>query len=52
MPDLKDVIQRMKELQNKYCRDSVDDGEEMFIDMPEFLNWAIPILEEEQLCSV
>ncbi len=46
MNDLKEVLSAMKEANERWNADVVDDPEEMFNEYPEFLSWAIPILEK------
>ncbi len=47
MDDLRAVLEAMKKAKARWCdAKEVDDPEEMFEEYPEFLNWAIPIVEK------
>lgn len=45
MDSVKDVIKSMQESRERWCADEVDDPEEMWVEYPSFLEWAVPILE-------
>ena len=46
MDNLKQILNKMKKADERWNADVVDDAEEMWIEYPEFLTWAIPILEK------
>ena len=46
MDDLREILKKMKKLQARWCTEMCDDAEEMWIEVPEFLDWAVPIMEE------
>ena len=49
MNDLQRVLDKMKQAQQRWCADVVEDPEDMFSEYPEFLNWAITILHNHIL---
>jgi hypothetical protein len=46
MDELLKILEAMKSARQRWCADVVDDPEDMFLEYPEFLNWAIPSLEK------
>lgn len=44
---LKEVLQDMKDLQARWCKDGdIDDAEDMWIELPEFLDKNVPKMEK------
>ena len=43
--ELRQILAEMKALQKRWCAEEVSDGEEMWIQIPEWLNKAVPKLE-------
>lgn len=46
MEKLKGLLEELKVAQKRWCAEEVDDAEEMWIEYPDFINRAIPIIEE------
>ena len=42
---LRGVLKEMQELRDRWCAEEIDDAEEMWVDIPEFLSRAVPAME-------
>jgi len=43
---LKEILEELKKARKRWCRETVDDAEDMWSEIPELLAYAVPAMEE------